>query len=83
MSREQIHDYTDRLLLTVGTGSWIGMFQAVSDFFKLLLPITGFISFCVYLLINRKKIIEAWKNWTGRDKSNGNPPSGSPTSTTC
>lgn len=65
------HEDIDKLLLTTGTASWgaYGIFHAVSEFCKLLLPITGVASFLIYLLINRKKIKEAWNNWRGKNKS--------------
>lgn len=68
MSNEQLNEYIDRLLLTTGAVSWTayGVFHTVSEFCKLLLPITGVASFLIYLLINRKKIKEAWKNFRGK-----------------
>lgn len=65
MSKDMIDEYMSRLLLTAGVGSWTAyeMFKAVSDFCRDALPITGMISFVIYLLLNRKKIIEAIKNW--------------------
>jgi hypothetical protein len=35
----------------------------VSDFCRDALPITGMISFIIYLILNRRKIKEALKNW--------------------
>lgn len=65
MTKEMIDEYTSRFLLTTGVGSWTAyeMFKAVSDFCRDALPITGMISFGIYLLLNRKKIIESIKNW--------------------
>jgi hypothetical protein len=58
MSKEQLHEYIDRTLLTVGGGSW-GAYEAfkyTSEFCRMLLPITGIISFAIYIGMNWTKI---------------------------
>lgn len=63
MSKEQLYEYIDRTLLTAGAGSWgmYEMFKETSEFCRLLLPITGVISFIIYVILNRKKITEFFK----------------------
>jgi len=63
MSKEQLHEYIDSALLTTGVGSWglFEMFKATSEFCRMLLPITGVISFVIYVILNRKKIKEFFK----------------------
>lgn len=65
MSKDLIDEYVSRGLLTVGAGSWTAYeaFKAMSDFCRDALPITGMISFIIYLILNRRKIKEALKNW--------------------
>jgi len=60
MSKEQIHEYISNALLATGAGSWgfFEVFKNVSEFCRLLLPITGIVSFVIYILMNWKKIKE-------------------------
>lgn len=63
MSKQELHEYIDSALLTTGVSSWglFEMFKSTSEFCRMLLPITGVISFIIYVLLNRKKIKEFFK----------------------
>ena len=71
MSNDMIHSYVSNTLLSVTMGSWgaYEVFKSISDVCRDVLPITGILSFLIYLLVNYKKIKEAWKNYsTGKNK---------------
>jgi len=64
MSHDQIHHYANNTLLAMGGGSWgaYAFFKGVSEICSMVLPITGVISFFIYVVINWKKFVKAFKN---------------------
>lgn len=70
MSKDQLHEYVDRMLLTIGGGSW-GAYEwlkSTSEFCRLLLPITGIISFAIYIGMNWQRIKMFFKRDSGSKK---------------
>jgi regulator of sigma D len=60
MSADQLHEYANRTLLTVG-GSSYGMwaiFKTGSEFCQVLMPYLSIISFSVYFILNFRKLCE-------------------------
>lgn len=52
------------ILLSISSGSWIGwaLLKTVSVFCSVILPITGVVSFMLFLVINFKRIIDGFKD---------------------
>lgn len=61
MTKDEI--YTS-IMLATGTGSWgaYEWFESISTWCRLVLPITGLISFVMVFIINWGKIRESFKN---------------------
>lgn len=60
MSKEQLHHIVNDLLLILGFSS-AGLFavlQGISEWCKIILPITGVFSFMIYVIVNWSKIKE-------------------------
>lgn len=65
--------YLSDILLSTGAGSWgaYAFFKSLSDFCRDLLPITGVISFVIYILLNWNKIKIALRSLTLKNKKHG------------
>lgn len=63
-------EYFSDVLLSTGAGSWgaYAFFKSLSDFCRDLLPITGVISFVIYILLNWNKIKIALRSLTLKNK---------------
>ncbi len=63
MSREEIHNMMSDATMATGVTSWTlyGLLESVSEFCRLMLPITGVLSFVIYVILNRKNIIDFFK----------------------
>ena len=66
-------EYFSDVLLSTGAGSWgaYAFFKSISDFCRDLLPITGVISFVIYILLNLNKIKTALRSLTLKNKKHG------------
>lgn len=63
---KDIHEhyvFLKNTLLAISGGSWIGWewLRSASEFCSLVLPITGVVSFMLYLIINHKNIVKGLK----------------------
>lgn len=60
------HHYTlvQNWLLVIGSGSWIGwtILKEVSSACAIVLPITGVISFFLFIVVNYKRILQGFKD---------------------
>lgn len=69
---------TQDWLLAIGGSSWAGWawLKGVSAFCAIILPITGVVSFLLFIIINYRKISEGFRDMSKKDKGSGNQDAG-------